>query len=50
MLEIAGRNPGFAEFDVIASGVVPVVPLTSFTDTGIDAATTMKAFYRVQVE
>lgn len=43
-------TPDFAEFGVIASGVPAVVPLTTYTDGGVDTASVPAAFYRVQVE
>ncbi len=40
----------FAEFDVIASSIPAVLPLTTFIDLQINTQATTSAFYRIQVE
>ena len=40
----------FASFDVIASGVAGVVPVTTYNDTTISTVTTTQAFYRIEAE
>lgn len=40
----------FASFDVIASGIVGIVPTTTYNDTTISTVTTPKAFYRIEAE
>ena len=42
-------TPEFASFDVLASAVPGVAPLTTFTDATVNAGQTAGAFYRVEV-
>lgn len=46
---LRSATPEFASFDVVASGVPGVSPLTGFTDATINAGQTAGAFYRVEV-
>ena len=41
---------GFASFDVIASGLAGVAPVTTYNDTTISTVTTAQAFYRIEAE